>query len=183
MSRGVKILIGIVGTLLLVFLIGAVLFTLLFAPLRSTGAETGAEIINSSEDVGLPNPAAEFLMAYLTTLVLSWIYLLGVALLQHAPLATILYGLPSIALILAGRNGINLAFGVRGVNLVWTDPRKMEDGWPGSWEQSPASYTNSPLCCCSLGRHSVCACLESRRGPACSPACWPGAPSRCCAPS
>ena len=70
-------------------------------------------------------------MAYLPTLVLSWIYLLGIALLQKAPLATILYGLPSIALILAGLCGINLAFGVRGINLTWTDPRKMENGVAG----------------------------------------------------
>ena len=74
---------------------------------------------------------AKFLMAYLPTLVLSWIYLLGIALLQKAPLTTILYGLPSIALILAGLCGINLAFGVRGVNLTWTDPRKMENGIAG----------------------------------------------------
>jgi ABC-2 type transport system permease protein len=75
--------------------------------------------------------AAKFLVAYLPTLALSWIYLLGVALLQHTPLATILYGLPAIALILAGLGGINLAFGVRGVNLTWTDPRKMENGVAG----------------------------------------------------
>jgi len=75
--------------------------------------------------------AAKFLMAYLPTLALSWIYLLGVAFLQNAPLPTILYGLPSVASILAGLGGINLAFGVRGVNLTWTDPRKMENGVAG----------------------------------------------------
>jgi putative hemolysin len=60
MSRGVKILIGIVGVLVLVFLIGAVLCTLVFAPVRSTGAEATAEITSSSEEVGLPNPAAAY---------------------------------------------------------------------------------------------------------------------------
>jgi ABC-2 type transport system permease protein len=75
--------------------------------------------------------AAKFLMAYLPPLILGWIYLLGVALLQNAPSTTILYGLPSIALILAGLGGINLAFGVRGVNLTWTDPRHMENGVAG----------------------------------------------------
>jgi putative hemolysin len=60
MSRGVKILIGIVATLVLVFLIGAVLCTVVFAPVRSTGAESGAEIIGSSEEIGLPNPAAVY---------------------------------------------------------------------------------------------------------------------------
>ena len=45
---------------------------------------------------------------------------------KPAQLPTILYGLPSVASILAGLGGINLALGVRGVNLTWTDPRKME---------------------------------------------------------
>jgi len=75
--------------------------------------------------------AAKFLMAFLPSLILSWFYLLGIALLQKAPLATILYGIPSITLILAGLCGINLALGVRGANLTWTDPRKMENGVAG----------------------------------------------------
>jgi ABC-2 type transport system permease protein len=75
--------------------------------------------------------AAKFVMAYLPALILSWIYLLGIALLQRASLTTLLYGLPSIALLLAGLGGINLALGVRGVNLTWTDPRKMESGVAG----------------------------------------------------
>ncbi len=75
--------------------------------------------------------AAKFIMTYLPALILSWIYLLGVAALQHTPFTTILYGLPSIALILAGLGGINLALGVRSVNLSWTDPRKMENGLAG----------------------------------------------------
>ena len=75
--------------------------------------------------------AAKFVMAYLPALILSWIYLLAIALLQRASLAILLYGLPSIALILAGLGGINLAFGVRSANLTWTDPRKMESGVTG----------------------------------------------------
>ena len=75
--------------------------------------------------------AAKFLMAYIPSLILSWIYLIAIALLQKPPLVIVLYGLPSIALILAGLCGINLAFGVRGVNLTWTDPRKMENGVAG----------------------------------------------------
>lgn len=76
--------------------------------------------------------AAKFLMAYLPPLILSWTYLIGIALLQHVRLTTILYGLPALALILAGLGGINLALGVRGVNLTWTDPRKMESGVAGT---------------------------------------------------
>ncbi len=75
--------------------------------------------------------AAKFLMAFLPSLVLGWLYLLAVALLQKVPPSTILYGLPAIALTLAGMCGINLALGVRGVNLTWTDPRKMESGVAG----------------------------------------------------
>ena len=74
---------------------------------------------------------AKFCMSYLPALILAWIYLLGVAALQHTPFSTILYGLLAIALILAGLGGINLALGVRSVNLSWTDPRKMENGMAG----------------------------------------------------
>ena len=75
---------------------------------------------------------AKFLMAFIPSLVLGWFYLIVIAVLQKPPLSTILYGLPSIALILAGLCGINLAFGVRGVNLTWIDPRKMENGVAGA---------------------------------------------------
>jgi ABC-2 type transport system permease protein len=71
---------------------------------------------------------AKFLMAYIPSLILGWFYLVAIALLQKPPLTTILYGLPSITLILAGLCGINLALGVHSVNLAWTDPRKMENG-------------------------------------------------------
>ncbi len=74
---------------------------------------------------------AKFLMAYIPSLILAWLYLLVIAILQKPPLSIILYGLPSIALIMAGLCGINLAFGVRSVNLTWTDPRKMENGVAG----------------------------------------------------
>ncbi len=75
--------------------------------------------------------AAKFLMAFLPSLALAWLYLLAVALLQKVPATTLLYGLPAIALTLAGLCGINLALGVRGANLTWTDPRKMENGIAG----------------------------------------------------
>lgn len=52
MSRGIKILIGVVGVLVVVVLIGAVLCTLLSAPARSSGPESG--------EVGLPNPASVY---------------------------------------------------------------------------------------------------------------------------
>jgi putative hemolysin len=52
MSRGVKILVGIVGGLVLVVLIGVVLCTLLSAPARSSDVDSGG--------AGLPNPASVY---------------------------------------------------------------------------------------------------------------------------
>jgi len=75
--------------------------------------------------------AAKFLVAYLPALVQGWIFLFAISLLQKVPTAIILYGLPSIALILAGLDGINLAFGVRSANFNWTDPRRMAGGAAG----------------------------------------------------
>jgi ABC-2 type transport system permease protein len=74
---------------------------------------------------------AKFLIAYLPALILSWLFLLAVAILQKAPSATILYGFLSVALILAGLCGINLGFGVRSADLNWTDPRRMASGASG----------------------------------------------------
>jgi ABC-2 type transport system permease protein len=71
---------------------------------------------------------AKFLFAYLPAVVLSWLFLLAIAILQKVPSATIFYGFPCIALILAGLGGINLAIGVRSANLNWTDPRHMSSG-------------------------------------------------------
>jgi putative hemolysin len=53
MSRAVKILMGIVGTVLLVVLIGVVVCTVLFAPVRSSETEPGGE-------ASLPNPASVY---------------------------------------------------------------------------------------------------------------------------
>jgi putative hemolysin len=60
MSRGVKILVGIVGALLFVGLIGVVMCTLLSAPARSSGVEPSAEGAEESAGVGLPNPASVY---------------------------------------------------------------------------------------------------------------------------
>jgi putative hemolysin len=60
MSRGVKILISIVGVLLLVVLIGVVVCTVLSAPARSSepGSESGAT--TGPGDARLPNPASVY---------------------------------------------------------------------------------------------------------------------------
>lgn len=58
MSRGVKILVGIVGGLVLLVLIGMVLCTTLSAPVRSSGPEPEATAEPSG--AGLANPAAVY---------------------------------------------------------------------------------------------------------------------------
>ncbi len=75
--------------------------------------------------------SAKYLVAYLPTLALSWLLLIGMALLQRVPAAQLLYMLVATALILAGLNGILMAFGATGANFRWDDPRKMNAGGLG----------------------------------------------------
>ena len=42
-----------------------------------------------------------------------------------------MFGLAVVALCFAGAAGVNLAFGVVGVNLAWEDPRQMTRGTTG----------------------------------------------------
>jgi putative hemolysin len=60
MSRGVKILVGIVGGLVLLVLIGMVLCTILSAPVRSSGPEPASEATAGPDGASLPNPAAVY---------------------------------------------------------------------------------------------------------------------------
>jgi ABC-2 type transport system permease protein len=75
--------------------------------------------------------AAKFLAAYLPTLALGWGFFVVISLVQGARLATLLFGMPVVALSIAGGVGISLAFGVTGVNLEWDDPRHMTRGTTG----------------------------------------------------
>lgn len=75
--------------------------------------------------------AAKFMVAYLPTLALGWGFFLVISLVQGAGLATLLFGMPVVALCIAGGVGISLAFGVTGVNLEWDDPRQMTRGSAG----------------------------------------------------
>ena len=74
---------------------------------------------------------SKYLVAYLPALALSLVFLLAIGLMQRAQLSVILYGLPVVVLCTAGNAGINLAFGVTGVNLDWSDPRHMISGSSG----------------------------------------------------
>jgi len=62
--------------------------------------------------------AAKFLTAYLPALIVTWLFLLGIAFLQRVPIANILYILTAEAFILAGLDGISLTIGVRGANIT-----------------------------------------------------------------
>ena len=74
---------------------------------------------------------AKFLVAFLPSLVLGWVFLLGISLIQRASLGTLLFTMPVVALVIAGNAGLNLAFGIVGANLDWEDPRKMMKGSSG----------------------------------------------------
>jgi ABC-2 type transport system permease protein len=74
---------------------------------------------------------AKFLVAFLPSVLLSLAFLILISLLQKASLGILLYGLPVVAFTIAGVTGLNLAFGVRGANLTWEDPRQMSRGTTG----------------------------------------------------
>jgi ABC-2 type transport system permease protein len=74
---------------------------------------------------------AKFLVAYLPSLALGWVFLIVISLVQRASLSVFIYGFPVVAFCIAGTAGINLAFGVAGVNLEWEDPRHMSMGITG----------------------------------------------------
>ncbi len=75
--------------------------------------------------------SGKFLVAYLPTLLLSWIFLLITSLLQQAEFTTLAYSLVVVAFSVAGVAGLNLAFGVVGANFEWEDPRRISQGAMG----------------------------------------------------
>jgi ABC-2 type transport system permease protein len=75
--------------------------------------------------------AAKFLVAYLPALTLGWIAMLGIALFQRTPVSVMVFGLAVVALSIGGVAGINLTYGILGVNLTWEDPRRMNAGFSG----------------------------------------------------
>ena len=74
---------------------------------------------------------AKFWIAYLPAVVLSWGYVLLLAVMQAASPATTWYAIPVVAFCLAGATGISLAFGITGANMDWEDPRQMQGGRSG----------------------------------------------------
>lgn len=69
--------------------------------------------------------AAKFLVAFLPSTGLGWIFLLATSLLRHANILTTVYGLIVVTSTFAGLTGVLLAFGVYGANFEWNDPRQM----------------------------------------------------------
>jgi hypothetical protein len=72
--------------------------------------------------------AGKFLVAYLPTLILCWIFLVITSFLQRVSLDTLVYNLIAVTLTVAGITGLNLAFGVIGANFEWEDPRRISQG-------------------------------------------------------
>jgi len=72
--------------------------------------------------------AGKFLVAYLPTLALCWIFLLIISLLQQVSFDTLVYSLWVVASTVAGVAGLNLSFGVIGANFEWEDPRRISQG-------------------------------------------------------
>jgi hypothetical protein len=79
--------------------------------------------------------ASKFLVAYLPTLGLGFLFLTVISILQRLSLLEFVYSLVAIILCLAGMAGILLSFGVAGANFTWEDPRRMNSGAMGCFGQ------------------------------------------------
>jgi hypothetical protein len=74
---------------------------------------------------------AKFLVAYIPTFVLGFVFLVVIALMQKMGLGAFLYSILAMSMCLAGMNGILLGFGAAGAKLDWDDPRKLNAGAMG----------------------------------------------------
>jgi ABC-2 type transport system permease protein len=79
--------------------------------------------------------ASKFLVAYLPTLGLGFLFLAVISILQGLSVVQFVYSLIAIILCLAGMTGILLSFGVAGANFTWEDPRRMNSGMMGCFGQ------------------------------------------------
>jgi hypothetical protein len=68
---------------------------------------------------------AKFLVAFLPTLLLGWLFLIAISLAQNSSPQVFIYGLGVVAFSIAGAVGVNLSFGVTGARTDWEDPRHM----------------------------------------------------------
>jgi hypothetical protein len=79
--------------------------------------------------------AGKFLVAYLPTLGLSFLFLVVISVVKGLSLIEFVYSLVAIIMCLAGMAGMLLAFGVAGANFTWEDPRRMNSGMMGCFGQ------------------------------------------------
>ena len=79
--------------------------------------------------------ASKFLVAYLPTLGLGFIFLTVISIVRGLSVLEFIYSLIAIVLCLAGMAGILLSFGVAGANFTWEDPRRMNSGMMGCFGQ------------------------------------------------
>lgn len=75
--------------------------------------------------------AAKFLGAYVPTLGLGYVFLVGISLFQRIPGGEFVFLLIVVTSCLAGLCGILMAFGAAGANFTWDDPRRMNAGGLG----------------------------------------------------
>lgn len=79
--------------------------------------------------------ASKFLVAYLPTLGLGFLFLSVISILQGLSILEFVYSFIAIVMCLAGMAGILLSFGVAGANFTWEDPRRMNSGMMGCFGQ------------------------------------------------
>jgi ABC-2 type transport system permease protein len=79
--------------------------------------------------------ASKFLVAYLPTLGLGFVFLSLISIVQGLSVVEFVYSFIAITMCLAGMAGMLLSFGVAGANFTWDDPRKMNSGMMGCFGQ------------------------------------------------
>lgn len=79
--------------------------------------------------------ASKFLVAYVPTLGLGFLFLSVISVMQGLSIGEFVYSFIAIVMCLAGMTGMLLAFGVAGANFNWDDPRKMNSGIMGCFGQ------------------------------------------------
>ena len=79
--------------------------------------------------------ASKFLVAYLPTLGLGFVFLTVISIVRGLSILEFIYSFIAIVMCLAGMAGILLSFGVAGANFTWEDPRRMNSGMMGCFGQ------------------------------------------------
>ncbi len=79
--------------------------------------------------------ASKFLVAYLPTLSLGFLFLTVISFVQGLSSVQFVYSFIAIVMCLAGMAGVLLSFGVAGANFTWEDPRRMNSGAMGCFGQ------------------------------------------------